>query len=346
MGNNLNSYRRIFREAMEIRDCPVFLLKGREEFIMNQLAENIVSSVVDESLRSFNLSVEYADQTDISDFISSANSYPFMAERKVLVLRELEKLKGSCSRLAEYCSNPASASVVIIIYNTHNELGRRNRQPSGYRKLEEEISRRGKVYQFGKLSEADTVRWIKGTCRKMEVDISTGAARAIISSIGDNLYDIMNELKKLGILFQGKRVEAEDLEEIIGRYRLNAVYDLTDSLRPGNETGSLAILLRILNSGAENPSVLIYNLIRHFLDLLKIKSGYRAGGYWYRKLRKQAEAFNKRDILLWLENLRVADLDIKSSLLPDDFVIINCFMNSIKGRLYGRSGRHFILRAG
>ncbi|MFO7915870.1 MAG: DNA polymerase III subunit delta [Candidatus Krumholzibacteriales bacterium] len=346
MGNNLNKFRKIFKEAEKSRECPVFLLKGREEFIMNQLAEKIISSVVDESLRSFNLSVEYADQTEMSDFISDANSYPFMAERKVLVLRELEKLKGSCSRLAGYCGDPASTSVVIIIYNTHNELGRRNRQPSGYKKLEEAVNRRGKVYQFGKLSEADTVRWIRGRCRKMKVEISTGAARAIVSSIGDNLYDIMNELRKLGILFQGGKVEAEDLEEIIGRYRLNAVYDLTDSLRPGNETGSLGILLRILNSGAENPSVLIYNLIRHFLDLLKIQSGYRAGGYWYRKLKKQADAFGRRDVLLWLENLRVADLDIKSSLLPDELVIMNCFMNSINGRLYGRTGRHFILRAG
>ena len=345
MSDNLKRYARIFKDEKGARDCPVYLLRGREEFIINQLAESIIDSNVDRSLRSFNLSVEYAGQTDLSDFVSNADSYPFMAERKVLVLKELENLKGSCAGLTEYCSNPSGTSVVIILHNTHNELGRRNRQPSGYRKLEKAVSRNGRVYDFRKLSERETARWIRQRCRKMGMEITDGAAGTIVNSIGDNLYDIMNELKKLSIVFQGRSVEKENVEEIIGRYRVNAVYDLTDSLRPGNENRSLGILLRILNSGAENPSVLIYNLIRHFLDLLKIKSGHRAGGYWYRKLKKQADAYKHRDILLWLENLRVADLDIKSSLLPDEMVIINCFMNSINGRLYGRTGKHFVLRA-
>jgi DNA polymerase III delta subunit len=269
-----------------------------------------------------------------------------MADRKVLVLRELENLKGSCDTLTEYCRNPSQSSIVLIIHNTHNELGRRNRQPRGYGRLEKAVEANGKVYQFKKLSEKDTVRWIRQRCRKMDMTISADAAAAMMRSIGDNLYNIMNELKKIHIVYEGEEVGMEDIEKIIGRYRLNAVFDLNDSLIPGNERESLKILLRILNSGAENPSVLIYNLIRHFLDLLKIKSGYRAGGYWYRKLKKQADSFDRREILLWLENLRVADLDIKSSLLPDEAVIINCFMNSINGKLYGKTGKHFVMRAG
>ncbi|MBD3180436.1 MAG: DNA polymerase III subunit delta [Candidatus Latescibacteria bacterium] len=346
MRDNLKRYRMIFREAEELEDCPLFLLRGREEFIMNQLAEKIISSRVDRELRSFNLGVEYAGQVDLGSFISDADSYPFMAGRKVLVLKELEKLKGSCAKLTDYCLNPAGTSVVIMIHNTHNQLGRRNRQPSGYRKLQDAVAANGKVYEFKKLTEAETVSWIKGKCSKLNIDISNEAARSMVRSIGDNLYDIMNEIQKLGIVYQGESVGAGDVENIIGSYRMNAVFDLTDSLTPGGEKRSLSVLIGILSSGAESTSVILYNLIRHFLDLMKIKEGYRAGGYWYRKLKRQADSYRKRDILLWLENLRAADLDIKSSLLPDEMIIMNCFMNSINGRLYGEAERHFLLRVG
>jgi hypothetical protein len=86
-----------------------------------------------------------------------------------------------------------------------------------------------------------------------------------------------------------------------------------------------------IRSGAERPAGIIYQLTRHFLDLLKAKAGIGQGGYRYERSRRSAEAFAARDILVWLENLRRAELLLKTSSFPEEALLVGAFMHSFKG---------------
>jgi len=335
MASALKNYKRLFQEVKRKVDLPVYLLKGRESFIMEQFADTIAASVVDSATSSFNLDVEYGAEVDIPQLVQKANSFPFMSGKRVILLKELEMLRGAgCGKLTEYCSDPAPSCVMVIVYNSHDESGRKNRMPSGFNKLEKAAGNAGKVIEFRKMDGNDLESWIIHRLKKLDVIADRRAARSIIGNVGENLYDLRNEIDKIAVVFEGEEIDSDDISRIIGSYRFNAVYDLVDRLTGGSETESLKILLRILDSGAEKPSSIIYHLIRNMLTLMKIKCGKRAGGYWYRKRKRQAESFSKRDIKIWLENLRVADIKIKSSYIPDELIIMNCFLNSMEKKRY------------
>ena len=335
MKSKLSYYKRIFSDLDGKSIAGLYLLVGREYYIMEEMAGRITGSIVPEDLRSFNLDVSYGAEVDIETFVGAARSYPFMADKRVLVLKELERLRGSWKDLIGYCLDPAPSTVLIMLFNPFDESGRRSRQPRDYKKLEAAIKAKGRIILFDKLADEDLTRWIVQKAKKMDLPIDADSADVIVRSVGDNLFDIQNELEKLAVVFEGGRIGRKDLEAVIGGYRIGALFDLVDRIGPGTDPEVLRALHGIISTGAERPSVVMYHTIRHFLALLKIKAGVGGGGYRLEKLKAKAGRFTTRGILVWLENLRIAELMMKSVTFPEETLLIATFIHSMRGELLG-----------
>ncbi|MBN1164952.1 MAG: DNA polymerase III subunit delta [Candidatus Krumholzibacteriota bacterium] len=333
MKTNLAYYSKLFKEISGGELTPLYLFKGPEGFIMEELASQIVDASIGEDMRSFNLNIEYASEIDMETFISTACSFPFLADRRILILKEVGKFRGKWKPLLEYCENPSASTVLIIFFNTHDESGRRVAPPKNFPALEKSISRRGRVIQFDNLSDQDLILWIRRKAGKMGMQMDREVSRMLLESVGNNLHDIQNELNKLALLYENRQVTAESLAKVIGKYKLNVMAELLDKIRPGNEYQAVEVLSRIINTGAERPSVVLYQLVHHFLFLLKIKAGGRYGGYRYEQLKRKASLFNAREIFIWLENLRMADILSKNVSFPEEMLIVNSLLHSMNGRL-------------
>ena len=337
MKANLSYYKRIFSDLERQGVAGIYLLVGPEYYIMEEMAGRIISSTVPEDLRSFNLTVAYGAEVDIGSFTGEARSYPFMADKRVLLLKELERLRGSWRGLIEYCRDPAPSTVLVILFNPFDESGRKGRQPRDFKKLEACIKEKGRVLRFEKLAGDDLSRWIMQKAKRMNLSLDEGAVDVLMRSVGENLFDIQNELEKLAIVFEGETIARKDLEKVIGSYRIDALFRLVDRIGPSLDPSVLETLHRIISSGAERPSVVIYHTIRHFLQLLKIKAGVGgAGGYRFKRLKEKADRFSARDVLVWLENLRTAELTMKSITFPEEILLLAAFVHSMQGELLDR----------
>jgi DNA polymerase-3 subunit delta len=332
----LSYYKRIFSDLDRKSIAGLYLLIGPEYYIMEEMAGRIVASIVPEDLRSFNLTVSYGAEIDIEAFTGAARSYPFMADKRVLVLKELERLRGSWKGLINYCKDPAPSTVLIMLFDPFDESGRRSKQPRDFKKLEACIKAKGQILVFDKLADDDLNRWIVQKAKRMDLPLDAGMADLIVRSVGDNLFDIQNELEKLAIVFEGESIGRKDLEAVIGGYRVDALFELIDRIGPHSDTVVLRTLHGIISTGAERPSVVMYHTIRHFLALLKIKAGVGGGGYRFKKLKEKAGRFSTRDILVWLENLRIAELMMKSVTFPEETLLLATFVHSMQGELLDR----------
>lgn len=338
MKTGISHYKKLFKEIDRGGPERLYLFKGQERFIMEELSARIVRSVTGEEMQSFNLLVEYGSEVDIESFISTANSYPFLGDRRILVLREMERMRGGWKHLLEYCRDPAPTSVIILQFVTHDDSGRKIRPPRDYSAVEKAVEANGRIVRFDTLRDEDLRRWIRQKASRMGVELDDAAAAAIVGSIGGNLYDIQNELDKLSLVYEGESAGVEEVGKVIGRYRLNAVWDLIEGIGRKGEAEILGLLSNIINSGAERPSVVVYLLIRHFLTLLSMKTGGEKGGYGFRGMREKAERIGTREILIWLENLRLAEIIMKSISFPEDMLIESAILHSMKGRLMEAPG--------
>lgn len=333
MRADLAYYRAVFDSVASDEPLPLYLLKGDESFIMEELTGRIVERHVPADMRSFNLNVEYGGEVDMGGFMAAAASYPFLGERRVLVLKELERLRGGWKPLLDYCASPGPTSTLVFLLGTHDERGRRIRLPRDAAALEKAVAAAGRVIACERLGEREVRKWIVAAAKRAGIEMTRDAAATLHASVGDDLFELQNEIGKLAIVFEGETVSAGRLAGIIGAYRLNAVFDLLDGIGSGDEARTLRILSGIIQTGAERPSVVVYHLIRHFLALLKVKAGQRGGGYRFERLAGQAEGMSTRTILTWLENLRTVELSIKSTSLPEQLLIEGAVLHSFSGRL-------------
>jgi DNA polymerase III delta subunit len=329
--SNLTHYRKIFKDVSPRDIVSLYLLHGPENYIMEKMAEKIASTIVPDDLKAFNYAVAYGSELKVDDFLATASSFPFLSDRRVLVLRELEKVRGGWKRLIAYCENPVPSSVIIFLYNPFDEGRGRARESKDFEKLKAAVGRAGKTIAFERLTDADVRTWVAQEAKHSHVELEAEAAEALVRSVGDDLFDLKNEIVKLSILYGDRPVRVADLAAVIGSYRLNAIRDLVESIEPGHEARALEILHRIVRSGAERPAGIVYQLTRHFLDLLKAKAGVGQGGYRYERSRRPAQAFTAREITVWLENLRRAELLLKTSSFPEEALLVGAFMHSFKG---------------
>lgn len=331
MKANLTYYKKIFNDVDTKDIVSLYLLKGPESFIMEEMAARIAAAIVPDDLRAFNLTRSYGGEIDLGTFVATAVSYPFLSNYRVLVLKELEKLRGSWKRLIEYCEAPAATSIVIFLYNPFDEW--RARAPRDFTKFEAAVKKSGKVITFDRLRSEDLMRWVRQTAKRLGVELDAETAEALIGNVGENLFDLQNEITKLSLRFDKRPVAISDLASVIGSYRLNAIFDLLDRIEPGREAEAVTVLQRILRSGAEKPSGIIYQLTRHFLALLKAKAGTGAQGYAFDRIRRKAQTFSIREIIVWLENLRRAELLLKTTPLPEEPLLVGAFIHAYAGEV-------------
>lgn len=329
---DLAYYRRLFKDLDTGAPAPVYLFRGPERFIMEEMAARIVEAAVPQELRSFNLTVSYGSEVDIEAFVSTAASYPFLAERRVLLLKEMERLRGSWAPLVDYCKNPAGSSVVVFFFVTHDERGRKINAPRDFRKLERAVEAAGSVIQFDQLHEKGVQRWVSAKAKRMGIELDGSTAAALVRSVGENLFDIQNELQKLSLLYAGERVAVRDLARVLGSHRMHAVFEFIERIGSGTDIDVLAILWRILETGAEKPSAITYHLIRHFLTLFKVKLGLRGSGYRVDHLKRKAGSYSIGEIMLWLENLRITELVMKSTSFPAETLLFGAILHSMRGK--------------
>lgn len=335
MKQGLAYYRKIFSEIGTKPPASVYLLTGQERFIMEEMSQRLVSSILGDETSSFNFDCEYGSEIDMERLVSTANSYPFLGDRRVIVVKELEKLKGKWKQLTAYCEDPTPSTVLILIEATHDDSGRKIRLPRDHSTLVKVVGMKGEVFTFEKMQRKDLVKWVRQKASRMGVDMGEKEAAILADSVGEDLFSIQNELDKLALVFEGRKVDCDGLARVIGRYRLGAMFEMIDDIRPGNLPAVMSQLSSILESGAERPSTVVYMLTRHFLSLLKVKAGASGGGWFFDKLKKKAGMFSTREILVWLENLREAELVMKSSSYPERLILEGVMLNSMHGRLSG-----------
>ena len=106
MKAGLDYYKKIFAELEAGDALPVYLLKGEERFVMEEMATRLAGRFVQEDMRSFNLSVDHGSEIDMKNFLSTASSFPFLSDKRVMLIRELERLKGGGRYLSNIAETP------------------------------------------------------------------------------------------------------------------------------------------------------------------------------------------------------------------------------------------------
>lgn len=231
------TYDALLRSVTKGELAPVYYLYGPQDILKDEAVQAIVDRALDPGLRDFNLDHCTAAQLDAESIFALCTTLPMMADRRVVVIREIEgwkrKPKVRAAFLA-YLARPARETVVILVQGSADE------EP------DKDLTRGAFAVACEPLPVERARRWLLRRARALGVTLEEEAADHLIAVTGGDLGAVAMELQKLGSLPDGTTVSVEQVGELVGIRRGETIYDWRNAVldtEPGRAVGMIGSLL-------------------------------------------------------------------------------------------------------
>ena len=230
-----------------IRDgklSPLYLLLGSERYLRDVAARAITEAALAGTLlREFNETSFSLLSDDPHSAIAAAEQLPMMSERRVVRIRDFGRLREAQEEtLITYLGNPAPSTVVIFIAD---ELDKR-------KKATKSLLERCTVVDFSPLKDAEARTWVKTRLTELRTTADDQVINDVVRLVGTDVQTLFMELDKLASAAADTgRITPALVEELIGRSRELANWELTDHLLAGNRKKALESLYRLLEDDVE-----------------------------------------------------------------------------------------------
>ncbi|HWI41584.1 MAG TPA: DNA polymerase III subunit delta, partial [Verrucomicrobiae bacterium] len=241
--------------------APVYWFHGEETFLMDREAKRMEGALVAADFRDFNLNLFYGNECRGEDIVEAAQTLPFFASRRLVVVRRAELLAAaSLEKVAEYLRNPATSTCLLFIGG----------KIDGRKKIFAELKKSGALVEFKRPYDNRLPSFVAEEAARLGKKLEPAATELLLHMVGNNLRELVSQLEKVAT-FAGEApvITREAVREVACDSRVDTVFDLTDAL--GDREAAQALRsLRILLREGDAPLQILHMITRHYRQLWKI----------------------------------------------------------------------------
>jgi DNA polymerase-3 subunit delta len=226
----------------------VYYFLGKDDFLKESTARELVTAAVDPSTRDFNFEVLRGDEVAAERLDTVLATPPMFADRRMVVVRDVSSLrKDARSVLAAYLARPAADLVLLLI------------DPSGER--DDELAAAAFVVDFDELSPDRVAAWIVHHAQTtLGATISESTAALLHQAVGTDLAALASELDKLSSYSGGTAIDDNAVRAVVGIRSGETMADLLDAVADRNAKKALALVPVVLSQPKANAVTLIMAL--------------------------------------------------------------------------------------
>ena len=240
---------------------PLYFLYGTERFLMDELQRFLIENALAAHERDFNLDIVYGAEAEAGQVLGLCASYPAMAQRRVVIVRDFDQLKDN-KRFVTYCEQPNPTAVVALI------CGRKpNLSAHPYRALKDKAA----WAEFKPLYDNQVPGWINARLKLRGIQAQPEAIQRMADYLGTDLRSIESEIEKL-ITYCGdqKVISGDDVVRASGQTRDFNVFELQKALGQGQYPEALRITERLLlqASNPKSEALMIVSVLTSYFNRL------------------------------------------------------------------------------
>ncbi|MDO5422620.1 MAG: DNA polymerase III subunit delta [Eubacteriales bacterium] len=249
----------------------VYLLYGEEAYLKQLYKKKLMEAVLPEG-DTMNLTIYEGKGIDPKEVIGQAETMPFFADHRLVLLENSGFCKNAAPELADYVPKLPPETVLVLV---EEEVDKRSR-------LYKAIQKKGRVVEFARQDERTLTRWILGSVKKEQKQITEGAMQLFLEKAGNDMGNIQKELEKLFCYtYEKKEITASDVEAICTTQTTNKIFEMISAVAEKKQKRALELYYDLL-ALKEPPMRILFLIARQFNQLLQVKEmkshGYDAGG--------------------------------------------------------------------
>ena len=296
----------------------VYLLYGQEDYLKT-LYRNKLRNAILPSEDTMNYSYFEGKDIDLTAVQSMADTVPFFAEYRLLILENSGLFKKQ-SDFADYIKEMPESSILLFV---ESEVDKRN-------KLYKAVQKIGTVSEMNGLSEQDLKMWIASILQKNGKRITEQTILYLIHKVGADMKNLQNELEKLiCYAMDDPVVQREMIDEVCVEQTEGKIFDMIDAIGMKDQDRALQLYYDLL-AVREKPMSILFLLLRHFNILVQVKElahGGAANGqiasqvgippFTVKKYVGQTKNFRTKEIKGCIERCLEVEQQVKTGLLLD-----------------------------
>lgn len=301
----------------------LYFIYGDEAYLKEYYRDALMNAVLDETFREFNLQVFDGKSLSPEQLTNAIESYPAMAERRVVVVKDLDPYKPPAAFqpvLTDIlCDLPDY--VCLIFYFDIVEF-----KPDKRMKLHGILEKSACFAEFSHLEGRELIDWIRRHVNALHKKIDDETCEHLLFLCGNSMTNLLTEIEKVCAFSTLDHITTYHIDQVCTRVLDAVIFDLTDAIANGQFEHAISIFQELI--AQKNDEIQIFSsILRHMQRLYasKLVEQSRAGEkllmdlvgsrspYYVRKLATSA----RRLSLPWLRRTTLlcaeTDASLKSS---------------------------------
>jgi len=297
----------------------VYLLFGEESYMKKQYKNKLSRAILPED-DTVNYAYYEGKGIRAEELIVLAETLPFFAERRLIVVENSGFFKNASTELADYMKSlPETVCFVFV----ENEVDKRG-------KMYKTVKAKGRVTELSRQDEKTLLYWIAANVKKEGKKMREADAKFLLSKVGTDMENIRKELEKLFSYTLGQEeITVQDMNDICTTQITNKIFDMIEAVAAKRQKKALDYYYDLL-ALKEPPMRILYLLSRKFKLLLHVKDlskkGYDRAGiardaglhpFVAGKYVEQCKAFRSRELRDIMEEAARTEELVKTGRLGD-----------------------------
>lgn len=297
----------------------IYVLYGEEAYLRNQYKDKIKNALLGEG-DAMNFHYFEGKDVKVGEVIDLAETMPFLAERRVIMLENSGLFSHGGEELAGYLADPSQTAYFVFVEPAVDKRS----------KLYKAATAKGRAIEFKAQDEMTLKRWILGFLKKENKNITERDLNLFLDKTGSDMENIRGELEKLLCYCMERDViAAQDIEAVCTRQVSSQIFDMINAVAERRQKAAMDLYYDLLTL-KEPPMRILFLITRQFNLLLQVKElknkgfdtntiGEKVGlvGFIARKYVVQAAKFKEADLRRALTDCVEAEEAVKTGRMND-----------------------------
>ncbi len=297
----------------------ILFLYGEDTYRMKEKMKEIIERY--KKVHKSGLNLKYFD--NFEDLKDGMNQISMFKEKKLAVINNPFSNIEFKEKFLENCKDFAKSEDIIVFYQ-EEEINKNDT-------LFKFLKKNAKCQEFSLLGGSKLKEWIKKEFGKYQAGIEPKSLEMLIEYIGNDLWRMSNEIKKL--VSYKKKVNSEDVKLLVRPKIETAIFKTIDAISQKNKKLAINLIHKHIEKG-DHPLYLLTMINYQFRNLLIIKDLIERHKPYSVILKKsglhpfvvkksyfQCQKFTFQELKKIFQKIFKVDLDIKTGRIKPEIAL-------------------------
>ncbi|MCI9272704.1 MAG: DNA polymerase III subunit delta [Clostridiales bacterium] len=264
------------KQIREKKFDRLYFLYGQEKYLIKHYTQLLTQKALGKGYSDFNFQTFPNGTSDIDAIAEAVEALPMMAERKCVVVYDLnvESLSAAgLKKLYELLEDLPDSTVLVIAQTT---LEMDVKKSAKWKKFLAAAQKAGTTVELTKRGAAALEKQLISWAEKRGNGLSAFNAGRILQLCGDDLLILSNEMEKLCAYAKDREITLEDIQSVVTQNLETTVFVLSKALMAGDFDKAYQ-QLDLLFYQREEPVAVLAVLSSAYVDLYRVKAALESG---------------------------------------------------------------------